>query len=139
VRQGNDMARMHCCHRLAEQIAASLRSVNQSVQAVYAPDCDACYQSFCLDQCVSTVPLVHLFIWASEKTPAIGLRAAALGNALASVCRDLIGVYERPSLLQAQVIGDADLERLFGSGRRERWSTQLQTYLLGIGEPVEEV
>jgi hypothetical protein len=130
---------MHCCHGLAEQMAASLRSSSQNIQAIYTPDCDACYQSYCLDQCVSTVPLVHLFIWAGEKTSAIGLRAAALGNALASVCRELIGVYERSSLLQAQVMANAELEQLFGAGRRERWSTQLQTYLLGMGEPIEEV
>ena len=139
VRQGNDIARMHCCHGLAEQMAASLRSSYQNIQAVYAPDCDGCPQSFCLDQAVHSVPLVHLLVWVHHKAPAIGLRAAALGNALASVCQGMIGIQERPSLLHAQVMSDVDFEGLFGAGRRERWSIQLQAHLLGMGEPVEEV
>ena len=139
VRQGNSTARMHCCHGLAEEMAASLRSSYQSIQAVYAPYCDACPQSFCLDEAVQTAPLVHLLVWAHHKPPAIGSRAAALGNALASVCQDVIGVQELPSLLHVQVIEDADLEGLFGAGRRERWPIRLESYLLGMNEPIEEV
>jgi len=139
VRQGNDIARMHCCHGLAEQMAASLRSSHPGIQAVFAPDCDACYQGFCLEQAVSTVPLVHLLVWTDQRVPTIGLRAAALGNALAGVCRDMVGIYERPSLLQARVISDVDLENLFGAGRRERWSLQLQAHLLSVDEPIQEV
>jgi len=139
MRQGNNTARMHCCHGLAEQMAASLRSSYQNIQAVYAPYCDTCPQSFCLDQAVLSAPLVHLLIWAHQKTPAIGSRAAALGNALASVCQDMIGIRELPNLLHIQVIDDADLENLFGAGRRERWPIQLQAHLLDMDEPIEEV
>jgi hypothetical protein len=42
-------------------------------------------------------------------------------------------------MLHAQVINDADLEKLFGAGRRERWPVQLEAHLLGMNEPIEEI
>jgi len=139
MRRGNTVARMHCCHGLAEQIAASLRSSYQNVQAVYAPYCDTCPQNFCLDKGVQSAPLVHLLIWTQQKPPTLGARAAALGNALARVCQDLVGLQELPNMLQARVIEDADLEKLFGAGRRQGWSVRLQSYLLDTDGPAEEV
>jgi hypothetical protein len=139
MRRGNTVARMHCCHGLAEQMAAALRSSYQTIQAVYAPYCEACPQSFCIEEGIPNVPLVHLLIWAQQKPPTLGARAAALGNALARVCQDLTGLQELPNMLQARVLDDSDLEKLFGGGRRKRWSVQLQAYLLGMDGPVQEV
>ena len=139
MRRGNTVARMHCCHGLAEQIAASLRSSYQNVQAVYAPYCDTCPQSFCIEEGVPNIPLVHLLVWAQQTPPTLGARAAALGNALARVCQDLTGLQELPNMLQARVVDDSDLEKLFGAGRRKRWSMRLQAYLLGMDEPVQEI
>lgn len=137
MRQGNNTVRLHCCHGLAEQVAGSLWSSQENIQAVYAPECDACPQGFCLEDGDHHVPFVHLLIWARRKSPALGSRAAALGNALANACQDLIGMPDRPTVLRVQVIADADLEKLFGAGQRERWSTRLQAWLLAMNEPAE--
>ena len=137
--EGNGIARMQCCRALAEGIAASLTTSHQNIQAVYAPDCGACPEGFCVAEGDSEAPFVHLLIWAQRKTPALGARVAALGNALARVCQDMRGTQELPTLLQAQVIGDAELEGLFGAGQRDRWSVRLQAYLLASNDPVEEV
>jgi hypothetical protein len=139
VRDGNALARMHCCHGLAEQVAASLRASYKSVQAVYAPYCDTCPQDFCVDKGAHNTPLVHLLIWTQRKSPALNAGTAALGNALANVGQDVIGIRELPSLLEAQLIDNTDLEKLFGAGHRERWPVRLQGYLLDMDEPVEEV
>jgi hypothetical protein len=139
MRQGNDLVRMHCCHGLAEQVAASLRSSYQDIQAVYAPDCNTCPQGFCADERVLQTPFVHLLVWAQHKTPALSSRTAALGNALARVGQGIVGTRELPNLLYARVIDNADLEKLFGAGRRERWPIRLQAYLLAMNEPSEEL
>jgi hypothetical protein len=62
-----------------------------------------------------------------------------LGNALARVGQGIVGTREVPNLLYARVIDDADLEKLFGGGRRERWPIRLQAYLLAMNEPSEEL
>jgi hypothetical protein len=139
MRQANGAVRMHCCRELAEQIAASLRSSHQDIQAIFAPDCGTCPQGVCADGGLSSAPSVHLLIWAQLKTPALGLRTAALGNALARVCQDTIGTQESPTLLHTQVIDDGDLQKLFGAGHKERWPMRLQAYLLSMNEVVEEV
>ena len=33
MRQGNSIVRMHCCHSLAEEMAASLRSSHRNIEA----------------------------------------------------------------------------------------------------------
>jgi hypothetical protein len=137
MRQGNPIVRMHCCHELAEQVASSLRSAQQSIEAVYAPDCDSCPQGFCLDYGTPSTPSVHLMVWARRKTPALGSRAATLGNALAQVYQSVVGTQGLPSLLHVQVIDDRDLEKLFGAGRREAWPLRLLTYLLASNEQVD--
>jgi hypothetical protein len=62
-----------------------------------------------------------------------------LGNALASVCQDIFDLQELPPSLSVQVIDDADLEKLFGAGHRERWPIRLQAYFLAMNESVEEL
>jgi hypothetical protein len=136
--QGNHLARMHCCYGLAEQIAASLWSLQQDLQAVYAPECDSCPQDFCLDDGDgANAPCVHLLVWARQRTPALAARAAALGNALARVCQDMSGTQELPTVLHLRVIEDGDLVKLFGVGQRERWSARLQAYWLSMNEVVQ--
>jgi len=137
--KGNSTARMLCCRALAEGIATSLRSSYDGIQAVYAPDCGSCPEGFCVAEGNPYAPFVHLLVWAQRKTPALGARAAALGNALSRVCQEMSSAQELPTVLQVQIIDDAELERLFGAGQRERWSVRLQAYLLASRDPVEEV
>jgi hypothetical protein len=139
VSNGNAIARMHCCHTLAEEVAASLRASQQEIQGIYAPYCDSCPQDFCVDKGAHRTPLVHLLIWTQQKSPALNARTAALGNALAQVAEEWVGARDVPSLLETNQISSDDLETLFGAGHRERWPRQLQTYLLEMNEPVEEL
>jgi hypothetical protein len=92
-----------------------------------------------VDKGAHNTPLVHLLIWTQRKSPALNAGTAALGNALANVGQDVIGIRELPTLLEAQLIDNTDLEKLFGAGHRERWPVRLQGYLLDMDEPVEEV
>jgi hypothetical protein len=136
--QGNHLARMHCCHGLAEQVATSLWSSQQDLQAVYAPDCDSCPQAFCLDDGDgANTPCVHLLVWARQRTHALAARGAALGNALARVCQDMSGMQELPTVLHLRVMDDGDLMKLLGAGQRERWAARLQAYWLSMNEVVQ--
>jgi hypothetical protein len=139
MRQGNGRARMHCCHGLADEIAASLRLAHQNIQGVYAPDCDTCPQDLCLDTATLNTPFVHLLVWADKKTPALSSRTATLGNALARVCQESVGTQDLPTVLDVRVIQDADLEKLLGSGQKQRWSIRLQAYLLAMNELTREL
>jgi hypothetical protein len=136
--QGNHVARMYCCHGLAEQVAASLWSSRRDLQAVYAPECDSCPQDFCLDDGDgANAPCVHLLVWARQRTPALAAHAAALGNALARVCQDMSGTQELPTVLHLRVIEDDDLIKLFGVGQRERWAARLEAYWLSTNDVVQ--
>jgi hypothetical protein len=136
--QGNDLARMHCCQGLAEQVAASLWSTQQDLQAVYAPECDSCPQDFCIDDGGgANLPCVHLLVWARQRTPALTMRAATLGNALARFGQELGELRALPTVLHLKVIEDDDLIKLLGAGERDRWSSRLQAYWLSLNDVVQ--
>jgi hypothetical protein len=136
--QGDHRARMACCYGLAEQIAASLWSSQQDLQAVYAPECGSCPQDFCLeDGNGANAPCVHLLVWARQRTPALTARAATLGNALARVCQDMSGTQGLPNVLHLRVIEDSDLVKLFGVGQRDRWAARLEAYWLSMNDVVQ--
>ena len=111
---------------------ACLRDIGQSLAGILVDELSSQHR-------VTITPLVHLIVWTQRRTPALGSRAAALGNALATVCQDVIGVREVPSLLHVQAIDDNDMQNLFGARRRDLWTIRLQAYLLAMQEPVEEL
>jgi hypothetical protein len=136
--QGNNLARMHCCHGLAEQVAASLWSSQQDLQAVYAPECDSCPQDFCLeDGAGANLPCAHLLVWARHKAPTLTSRAAALGNALARFGQEMTNMEGLPTILHLRVVEDSDLAKFLGAGQKKRWSARLQAYWLSMNEVVE--
>jgi hypothetical protein len=136
--RGNHRARMACCYGLAEQVAASLWSSQQGLQAVYAPECSSCPQDFCLeDGDGANAPCVHLLVWARQSTPALTAGAATLGNALARVCQEMSGTQALPNVLHLRVIEDDDLIKLFGVGQKERWAARLEAYWLSMNDVVQ--
>jgi len=102
IEQGDGLACMHCCCAMARQVAELLGSVHQSIQAVYAPDCDACPQGFCFGEEGQIPPSVHLLVWARRKTAALDSQVAALRGSLARIYQDKIGTRGLSSLLNGR-------------------------------------
>ena len=83
VRQGNVVARMHCCSSIARQIAESLGASEQNVRAIYAPDYDVLFWDLCSGEQTRDESMVHLLVWTRRKTAAFDSLVTAWDRALA--------------------------------------------------------
>jgi hypothetical protein len=127
VRQGNTVARMHCCSSIARQVAESLGTSERNVQAIYAPDYDALFWDLCSDA-ERSESMVRLLVWTRRKTSEFDSLVSAWDRALAQACSEKLGAHEQAPSLDVQVMDDTDLERHFGSGRRRGMATRLAVY-----------
>jgi hypothetical protein len=139
VRQGDAVARMHCCSSIAKQVAASLGSSEQNVRAIYAPDYDGSFQDLCSGKGIADESMVHLLVWTQRRTPALDSLVTDWDRALARVCRDTFGTQERTPLLDVRVIADADVEKHFDSGWNKRAPMRLAAYMLWTTNQVVDV
>ena len=139
VRQGNAVARMHCCSGIAKQIAESLGASEQNVRAIYAPDYDVLFRDLCSDEEARDESMVRLLVWTRRKTAALDSLVTAWDRALAQACRDKIGSHGQVPLLDVQVIDDTDVEKHFGSGRNEALATRLAVYWMWTMNQVVDI
>jgi hypothetical protein len=116
LRQNDRMACEYCLYSMAKRVAASLGAVDENVRAVYVLDYDATPEDICFGTLHQGAPLVHLIVWAERKTAALSSLVAALDRALAQAYTDLVGGPQVESLLDVQVIDDADVESRTGHG-----------------------
>ena len=116
LRQNDKAACGYCLYGIAKRLAASLGTVDEHVKAVYIFDYDATPEDLCFGTLNQGMPLVHLIVWAERKTAALSSLLAALDCALAQAYTDLVGGPEVGSLLDVQVIDDADVENRIGHG-----------------------
>jgi hypothetical protein len=106
----------YCRYGVAKQVAASLGSMDESVRAIYVLDYDATPQDLCFGTPNQGVSLVHLIVWVRRKTAALSSLTVALDRSLARAYADLIGRSHVKSLLDVQVVDDADVEHRTGHG-----------------------
>ena len=116
MRQGDGVACGYCLYSVAKQVAKAIGSLDGNVHAVYTFDCDATPEDECLGEVVRGMPLVHLLVWTQRKTAALRALIAALDRALVRAYADVLEEGQPASLLDVQVIDDADVERRSGYG-----------------------
>jgi hypothetical protein len=130
VRNGNAVARMYYCSSMAKQVAECLGASEQQIRAIYAPDYDVLFRDLSSKEAPQGEAMVCLLVWTRHKTAALGSLVAAWERALAQACRDTIGSRGQASLLEVQVMDDADVEKDLGSGWSEGMATRLAVHWL---------
>jgi hypothetical protein len=116
LRHGDGVACGYCLYSVAKQVARALGSLDGNVRAIYTFDCDATPEDECLGEVARGAPLVHLLVWAQRKTAALRALVSALDRALIRAYADVLGEGQPVSLLDVQVIDDADVGRRSGYG-----------------------
>jgi len=116
VRRGNSTACTYHCYGIARRIAESLGTVDENVKAVYTLDYDATPQDLCFGKVTQGTSLIHLIVWTQRKTAAFDSLAAALDRALVQAYTDILGTHNLTTVLDVQVIDDADVEKRIGYG-----------------------
>jgi hypothetical protein len=139
VRQGNAVARLHCCSSIAKQVAESLGGAEQKVRAIYAPDYDILFQDLCSDVGSQDESMVRLLVWTQRQTEALGSLVTAWDRALAQACRDKIGSQGQAPMLDVQVMEDTDIEKHFGSRWSEGMTTRLAVYWMWTMNQVVDI
>ncbi len=116
LRQGDGVACGYCLYSVAKQVAEAFGSLDGTIRAVYTFDCDATPEDECLGEVARGTPLVHLLVWAQRKTAALRALVSMLDRALVRAYADVLGEERPTSLLDVQVIDDADVGRRSGYG-----------------------
>jgi len=116
MRQGDGAASGYCLYSVAGQVAEAIGSLDRNVRAAYVFDCEATPEDECLGEVARGAPLVHLLVWTQRKTAALGALVSALDRALVRAYAAALGVGRPASLLDVQVIDDADVGRRSGYG-----------------------
>jgi hypothetical protein len=124
LRQNDGTACEYCLYGVAKQVAASLGAMDENVKIVYIFDYDATPGDLCLGQGPQNTRLIHLLVWTQRKTAAFDSLVAALDRALAQVYADTIGTRGLATLLDVQVIDDADVKQRRGYGAFRAWMHQ---------------
>jgi hypothetical protein len=114
MRQGDGAASGYCLYSVARQIAQVIGSLDESVRAVYLFDCEATPEDECLGEVARGVPLLHLLVWTQRRTAALRALIASLDGALVRGYANVLGQSAPSSLLDVQVIDDADVGRRSG-------------------------
>ena len=114
----------YCLYGVAKQVAASLGAMDENVKSVYILDYDATPEDLCFGAGAQNARLIHLLVWTQRKTAAFDSLVEAWDRALAQAYSDTIGVPGRTTLLDVQVIDDADVKLRHGYGAFRAWMHQ---------------
>jgi hypothetical protein len=124
LQQNDGTACEYCLYGLAKQVAASLGAMDENVKAVYILDYDSTPEDMCFGVGVQNTRLIHLLVWTKRKTAALDSLVEALDRALAQIYADMIGKHRLTTLLDVQVVDDADIEQRRGYGAFRVWLHQ---------------
>ena len=122
--QQDRVACEYCLYSVAKQVAASLGTMDENVKAVYILDYDATPEDRCFDTEAQNTHLIHLLVWTRRKTAAFDSLVKALDRALVQACSDTVGIRGPASLLDVQVVDDADVKQRHGYGAFRAWTHQ---------------
>lgn len=113
LRQGDNRARFHTHHSLAQQVAKALGDMDKNVSSVFVFDYDATPEDLAFgdSSCVSPI---HLIVRAERKTEDLYALVAAMENALVEDYARCVGPGQLKCLLDVQVIDAEDVEKRRG-------------------------
>jgi hypothetical protein len=115
VRNGELMVSARYRDGVAKQVAEAIGMLDDGVKAVYVMDFDATPDDTCFRN-PRTDPRIHLIVWAARRTHALSALAAAIDRAIVSRYRDIACAPDLRSLLDVQVVDDADVSQRTGYG-----------------------
>lgn len=124
LEQGDRAACEYCLYSIAKHVAASLGEMDENLKAVYILDYDATPEDRCFGTEAQNIRLIHLLVWTRRKTAAFDSLVEALDSALVQACSDTIGVCGPTTLLDVQVVDDADIRQRHGYGAFRAWTHQ---------------
>jgi hypothetical protein len=115
LHRGDELVLSRYHYGIARHVAEFLGTMDTSIRAVYQTDYDATPGDVCFcasgpDHCV------HLIVWAQRRTQAFSVLAAAVDRALTRRYVDAVGCPHLLSLLDVQVVDDAEVEGRTGIG-----------------------
>jgi hypothetical protein len=113
LRKGNNMARWYAHHSLAEQVAAILGDLDDTVQSVYVFDFDATPEDLAFGEAAPPSP-IHMIVRTRRKTEALYALIRALEGALIEEYASRVGPDRLQYMLDVQVIDDEDVEKRRG-------------------------
>lgn len=114
LRQGNTDARGYFDYALAKELAEHIGALDEEVQEVYLFDAEATHEDTIFG--VAQPAMVHLLVWSRRKTNALSALLSALDRAITARYAQMIGAPERASMLDAQVVDDAEVQARSGFG-----------------------
>lgn len=139
IRQGNVVARMHCCTSITQEIAKSLGTLDQNVRAVFAPDHDLLFENLCSDGKTQGKPMVSLMVWARHKSAKLDSLVAAWNRALVEACREKIRTREQTPLLDVHTVDDDGIRENLGADCRAVTATRVAVYWIWSTKQVVDI
>ena len=116
IRSGNKIACICYRYGLAKQVAEALGGLDGNIKAVYTRDYNTIPVDLSFDAEIQRTPPIRLLVWMQPETAVFDSLVEALDRALIRGFADILGVRGPVSLLNVQVIGDADVEKLISYG-----------------------
>jgi hypothetical protein len=110
LRQNDGVASKYCLYSVSKQVAGTLGSLDEHVQAVYTLDYDATPADLCFAVPAETLPLIHLIVWTRRKTAAFDALVAVLDRALVRILADKYLCHPLEHTLDVQTIDDNDVK-----------------------------
>ena len=139
VRQGNAVARMHCCAGMTKQVAKALGSSDRNVRAVYTIDYDVAPQELCSGGETPDTSMVRLLVWTEHRSAAFDSLVSSWDRALVEACKNTIGIQQHTSLIDVHVIDDAEVGQHFRCDGCEHAPMRLAAYLLKTSNEAVEI
>jgi hypothetical protein len=124
IQQRDRTACEYYLYGMAKQVAASLGAMDENVQEVHTIDYDATPEDLCFGCGPHNASLIHLLVWTRRKTAAFNSFVEALDRALVQACADTFGRRGLTTLLDVQVVDDADVRQRRGYGAFRAWMHQ---------------
>jgi len=113
--EGDGRACEYCHYSVAKQVAETLGTLDDNIKAIYIHDYDATPEDLCFGEAGRALP-IHLLVWAQPKTAALKVLVETWDRALAQGYAEMIGGRQFESVLDVQVLDDADVENRIGHG-----------------------
>lgn len=116
LRQHDSVACAYCTYSIAKQVAVSLGTLDENVQAVYTLEYDATPHDLCFAQASSAAPMAHLIAHVSRKTAALNALVEALDRSLCQALADVLDQQNLKTILDVQVVSDIEIQNRTGYG-----------------------
>jgi hypothetical protein len=116
IKRGDTVACAYYRHGLAKQVAQSLGALEANVKGVYLLDEQMLLVGLASGDENQDAPRIRLLVWMEPVTSTFGPLVAALDRALVQGYLDVLGTEDVMTLLDVQVIDDADVQKLIGYG-----------------------